>query len=224
MADLEFTRGFLYSQFINTPPYPKTPFTNQTIIVTGANSGLGLEAARHFVRLDAAKVILACRTISKGEKAKEDIIASLPQVKNAATVLDVWHLDLASYDSVKKFAKKAEGLERLDVLVENAGMYTYDFEITGEDESTITTNVVSTLLLGLLLLPKMRQTKERFNTLPRLTVVASFVHYLTEFPERHAEDIFGLLAEKEKANMGDRLVLASSNAHYTFRTMLRSSN
>ncbi|KAI9778379.1 MAG: hypothetical protein M1835_004957 [Candelina submexicana] len=202
-VDLEFMRGFFYSQFWNTPPYPRTPFTNQTIIVTGANSGLGLEAARHFVRLNAAKLILACRSISKGEKAKEAIVASLPHT-NAAKVAEVWHLDLASYDSVKQFAKRAEGLERLDVVVENAGIYTYDWMMTEDNESTITTNVVSTMLLGLLLLPKLRQTAVDFNTLPRLTFVASFVHYMTEFPERHADNIFDLVADKDKANMADR--------------------
>jgi retinol dehydrogenase-12 len=52
--------GILRSQFAHLP-YPTKKFTGQTIIVTSSNVGLGLEAARHFVRLDAAKVIIAVR-------------------------------------------------------------------------------------------------------------------------------------------------------------------
>jgi NAD(P)-dependent dehydrogenase (short-subunit alcohol dehydrogenase family) len=51
-------------------PLPTTSFKGQTIIVTGSNTGLGLEAARHFVRLDAPRVIIAIRSIKKGEDAK----------------------------------------------------------------------------------------------------------------------------------------------------------
>ncbi|KAI4250283.1 MAG: hypothetical protein L6R42_008780, partial [Xanthoria sp. 1 TBL-2021] len=49
----------LLSQLIYKPPPPTASFANKTIIVTGANTGLGKEAATHFVRLGAAKVILA---------------------------------------------------------------------------------------------------------------------------------------------------------------------
>ncbi len=54
-------------------PWPTTSFAEKTIIVTGANCGLGLEAARHFVRLGARKVVLGYRSVPKGEAAKEDI-------------------------------------------------------------------------------------------------------------------------------------------------------
>lgn len=47
----------LYNQLFKIPAYPVASFVGQTVIVTGSNVGLGLEAARHFVRLDAAKVI-----------------------------------------------------------------------------------------------------------------------------------------------------------------------
>lgn len=108
---------FLYSQLFITPTYPRTSCANKTIIVTGANVGLGKEAARHFVRLGAAKVILACRSVEKGEAAKKEIEAG----EKREGVVEVWSLDLQSFDSVKEFAKRAEGLERLDAVVENAG-------------------------------------------------------------------------------------------------------
>ena len=192
---------YLYSQLIFTPAYPKTKFTGQVIIVTGSNTGLGLEAARHFVRLDAKKVILAVRTIEKGEAAKDSILKS---EKKSADAVEVWKLDLSSYQSCKDFAQRAQGLERLDILVENAGIVTERFKITEEDESTITTNVVSPLLHALLLLPKLRETAVKFDTMSRLVFVTSFVHWLTKFEEQKEERIFEALADEQKSHMGPR--------------------
>lgn len=192
---------YIYSQLIFTPPYPKAKYTGQTVIVTGSNVGLGLEAARHFVRLDAKKVILAVRTPEKGEAAKESILKS---GKKTADVVEVWKLDLSSYQSSKDFAKRVQGLERLDVLVENAGIVTEDWKITEDNESTITTNVVSPVLHALLLLPKLRETAVKFNTLPRIVFVTSFVHWFTQFQEQKEKNIFEALADQSKANMANR--------------------
>ena len=115
------------------------------------------------MRLDAAKVILGVRNIEKGEEAKR----SIEQSTGRTGVVEVWQLDLAHYESVKDFAKRAQGLERLDILVENAGIVTFNFTMTEDNESTITTNVVSPVLHSLLLLPKLRETGAKFNTLPR---------------------------------------------------------
>lgn len=163
MPDMQTPLPFLRSQFFSIPPYPTKKYTSQTIIVTGSNAGLGLEASRHFVRLDAAKVILAVRNVEKGEAAKR----SIEQSTGRTGVVEVWQLDLAQYESVKSFTEKAMGLERLDVLVENAGIVTFQFKMMEEDESSVTTNVVSPVLHALLLLPKLRETGRRFNILPR---------------------------------------------------------
>jgi len=151
---------------------------------------MGLEAARYFVRLDAKKVILAVRTISKGETAKK----SIEESEKRTDVVTVWELNLSSYASVKEFASKAQSLERLDVLMENAGMYTFDFEIAEDNERTITVNVVSTFLLALLLLPKLRETAVAVKKPSVLNFTGSFVHKLTKFPERETEHIFSGLA------------------------------
>ncbi|KAI9874539.1 MAG: hypothetical protein M1830_009639 [Pleopsidium flavum] len=187
----------IYSQLFVTPPYPMKQITGQTIIVTGANCGLGLEAARHFVRLHAEKVILAVRNLEKGEAAKQ----SIETCEKRVDVVEVWQLDLASYESVKQFASRAEGLNRLDVVVENAGIATKKFSMMEDNESSITTNVISTFLLALLILPKLRDTAVKFDVLPRLVIVASFTHYLTQFPEGKTDNIFNTLNSKETANM-----------------------
>ena len=191
---------FLRSQVLTKLPYPTKKFTGQTIIVTGSNVGMGLEAARHFVRLDAAKVILAVRSITKGEAAKE----SIEESEKRPGVAEVWELDLAKYSSVKAFAERAMTLDRLDVVVANAGMYTFDFTMAEDNEITITVNVVSTFLLGLLLLPKLRETAVKFDKEVVLTFTGSFVHFMTQFPERKSENIFEALAVKQTARMNDR--------------------
>lgn len=118
MSTLAFLPSFLRSQFLQHPALPTTDCTGQTILVTGANVGLGKEAVRHFVRLNAARVILACRTPAKGAAARADIEATTQR----PGVVDVWPLDLANYASIRAFVQRAAtDLERLDVVVENAG-------------------------------------------------------------------------------------------------------
>ncbi|KAK4690832.1 hypothetical protein P7C71_g6046, partial [Lecanoromycetidae sp. Uapishka_2] len=197
---MSFMLNFIYEQLFLTLPHPTTSFSGQTIIVTGANVGLGLEAARHFTRLDAAKVILGVRNLEKGEAAKKDIEESTQR----QGVVEVWKLDLGSYESTKQFAKRAEGLKRLDAVVENAGIATGKYVVTEDNESTITTNVISTFLLGLLILPKLRETGTNFNTTPHLTIVSSEVHSFTTFPEKSSPEILKTLNDKETANMPDR--------------------
>lgn len=201
-----FALEYAYSQLIYTPTYPTKKFTGQTIIVTGSNVGLGLEAARHLVRLDAAKVILAVRSLEKGAEAKRSIEAS----ENKKGVVEVWQLDLSSYESVRQFVAKVQGLPRLDIVIENAGIYAFDFQLAEKDESTITVNVVNTMYLAFLLLPKLRETATKFNIEPVLTFTGSFVHYLTSFPERKEPNIFAGLRDPSKARMMDRYVLIFS--------------
>ncbi|KAI8623136.1 putative short-chain dehydrogenase/reductase family protein [Xylariaceae sp. FL1651] len=179
-------------------PYPNQSFSGLTIIVTGANSGLGLEAARHLARLNASKVILGVRNLEKGAAAKSSIIASTNKPQD---VVDVWKLDLASRTSVKAFAARAKSFERLDVVIENAGMLTHDFAIAEDNESTITVNVINTFLFALLVLPKLRHTLTRLNKEVVLTFTGSLVHWLAAFLERNSPNILDTLADKNKANM-----------------------
>lgn len=142
--------------------------------MTGANVGLGREAARHFCRLGAAKVVLACRDLDKGRAAGADIESSTSR----AGIVDVWQLDLGSFESVRQFCRRAETeLDRVDVVVENAGVAIGTYvECDGGFESTMAVNVVSTFLMALLLLPTLRRTAARFNVEPRLVVVSSDAH------------------------------------------------
>ncbi|RAL61592.1 hypothetical protein DID88_009630 [Monilinia fructigena] len=185
----DFLGRFLKSQY-KTLPYPCTSFAGQTTIVTGANTGLGLEAALHIVRLGAARVILACRTLSKGEAAAASISASLPSHK---TTIEVWQVDLTSYASVKEFCDKVNQLDRLDVMLENAGLAVPKYEEFEGMESTVTVNVMSTFLMALLVLPKLRESAAKFNITPRLTIVASDAHEQALFKEQFSPFILAAL-------------------------------
>lgn len=186
-------RNFFYNQLFTKPPYPTESFANQTIIVTGSNIGLGLEAARHFYRLGCAKLILAVRTVSKGQSAKEDIVQSVKH-RTDADVIEVWPLDLTSTESTLAFADGVKELPRVDVLLENAGINSRTWSVSEGFEDTIQVNVINTFLLALSLLPKLRETKANFaDALPHLVIVSSEGYRLTKFPEINAPDIYGRL-------------------------------
>jgi NAD(P)-dependent dehydrogenase (short-subunit alcohol dehydrogenase family) len=210
-----------WNQWTNTPASPTISFAGQTVIVTGANVGLGKEAARHIVRLGATKVILACRSVDKGEAAKTDI----EQSTKRPGAVEVWQLDLCSYESVKQFAARAQQLPRLDVLLENAAVATSKFVVAEDNESTITTNVVSMFLLALLLLPKLKETAAKYNVRPHLVVVTSEMHALTSMPERKAPpgQIFSTLNDKSKARMTDRYSVSKLLEVFVVRQLVADS-
>ena len=163
--------SFVKRQF--TPlPEPTASFANQTIIVTGSNVGLGLEAARYFGRLGAFKVILAVRSIAKGEEAARSIHQSIGK----EGICEVWQLDMGNWTSIQEFVRKVDGLERLDAVVENAGIATRKYVEMEGMESTIAVNVVGTFLLALNLMPILRRSGKKYGIVPRLVVTSSEVH------------------------------------------------
>lgn len=165
--------------------------------------------------LGAAKVILAVRTVSKGEAARESILQS---TKVNSSVVEIWSLDLQSHSSVTAFAERVNNeLPQLDIALLNAGIATDKFKLVEGDESTITTNVISTFLLGMLLLPKLKETAKKFPNAPKphLTFTSSEVHFMTTFPTGKDAlrdgtagigGVFGKLSDAEisRSQMADR--------------------
>lgn len=91
--------------------------SGKTFVITGSNSGIGLEAARVLAR-KGAEVVLACRSQEKGRRAMESIVAETPGAK-----VKLMSLDLASLRSVRAFADRFRSEHgRLDVLINNAGL------------------------------------------------------------------------------------------------------
>ncbi|KAJ5787637.1 hypothetical protein N7457_002627 [Penicillium paradoxum] len=197
--------GFLYSQLFVTPTSPTQSFAGQTVLVTGANVGLGLEAARHITRLGASRVILGVRNVAAGEEAKEDIERSTGR----SSVCEVWKVDLASYESVIAFAGRISQLPRLDAVILNAGIATAKFNTAEGYEQSITVNVINSLFLGLLLLPTLKATRQTDpSRTPRLSFVVSEVHAWVGFPEWIEDQPMKVLSNPEKAKMNERYQLS----------------
>jgi NAD(P)-dependent dehydrogenase (short-subunit alcohol dehydrogenase family) len=127
----------------------------RTVVVTGANSGIGLVAARELAR-HGARVVLAVRDTGKGEAAA----ASIPGTAG------VRRLDLADLASVREFAGAWEG--DLDVLINNAGVMATPERRTADGfELQFGTNHLGHFALTNLLLPQIRD---------RVVTVSSTAH------------------------------------------------
>ncbi|SPO01795.1 related to retinol dehydrogenase 14 [Cephalotrichum gorgonifer] len=149
----------------------------RTFVITGANTGLGYQATKHLVTLGAARVIIAVRNLPAGEKAKKEIEAATGRTG----VIDVWDIDLESYDSVKAFAKRAAtDLDRIDALVQNAGVFLTTNVRSGEHHLAVKVNVFSTFLLTVLLLPKLRDTAGKFGVVPHVSILASSMGFYSK--------------------------------------------
>ncbi len=100
----------------------------RTAIVTGANSGIGLEAARELAR-SGAHVVLACRNAEKGEAALRDMKATAPDAS-----VELAELDLGSLVSVKAFAARFTADQKgLDLLINNAGVMAPPRQMTADN-------------------------------------------------------------------------------------------
>jgi NAD(P)-dependent dehydrogenase (short-subunit alcohol dehydrogenase family) len=177
----------------------------KTYIVTGGNTGIGLETARHLVNFQAARVIISSRNVSAGEKAKADI----ERTTGRKGVVEVWQLDLASHASTKAFARKAASeLERIDALIQNAGVMVDKFELAEGHELSMTVNVISTMLLAVMLMPKLIETAQKYSIKPRIVFVSSALAFQAgkEMAKGGRTDIFKNLNDAKRADMAQRYV------------------
>ncbi|KAF2797225.1 putative short-chain dehydrogenase/reductase family protein [Melanomma pulvis-pyrius CBS 109.77] len=174
--------GIFYKQlFVHPKPILSTiQLSGQTAIITGANSGLGFEAARQLLHLGLSHLIMAVRSKIKGEAAASKLRSEFPSTK-----IEVSIVNLSDYDSITEFAKRCRDLEHIDFAILNAALQNSKFEKndnTGH-ESVFQTNYLSTTLLVLLLSSIMKEKKHRHGTRepPVLTVVGSDTMYLSKF-------------------------------------------
>src|ERR1700738_4397577 len=96
---------FLGRQLFTCPPALPTSLdlTGQTGIITGSNVGLGLAAADQLLSHGLINLILAVRSVQKGDNARNSLLESHPSANTS-----VWPLDLNSYQSIKKFVERCK--------------------------------------------------------------------------------------------------------------------
>jgi len=143
--------------------------TSKTIIVTGATSGIGKEAARVLAKR-GAHVILAVRNVKLGETVSAEILLESPTAR-----VDVMHLDLNSLTSVREFVEnfKAHKLP-LNILLNNAGLIYMKFRLSQDGvEETFAINHLGHFLLTNLLLDTMKSTAKETGVEGRIVNVAS---------------------------------------------------
>ncbi|KAJ6456427.1 hypothetical protein C8R45DRAFT_914010 [Mycena sanguinolenta] len=172
--------AMMKGQFNKLPPVAKADLTGKTVVVVGANTGLGFESVKHFAKMNPGRIILACRSQKKGQAAVEKIKAETGY-ENA----ELWIVDLADFSSVKSFADKFEkDGGRLDILVENAGVSIPQYEATKDGwETSLQVNSIATPLLAFLLLPRMVQTARDHGTESRIVVITSELHHWGSIPK-----------------------------------------
>ncbi len=142
--------------------------TGRVAIVTGANSGLGLETARQLAA-HGATVVLAVRSPERGAAAVDEIRSTVPDAR-----LELQRLDLASLASIREAADALRGAhDRVDVLVNNAGVLFTDRELTADGfELQFGTNHLGHFALTGLLLDRMLTTPDS-----RVVTVGSLGHW-----------------------------------------------
>ncbi|GAA1926100.1 oxidoreductase [Streptomyces sodiiphilus] len=141
--------------------------TGRTAVVTGANSGLGFVTARELARR-GAQVVLACRSEQRGRAALDRLLAEVPEA-NA----ELRRLDLADLESVRTFAG-SWGTDRLDVLVNNAGLMAVPYTRTADGfETQFGVNHLGHFALTGLLLDRLLATPGA-----RVITVSSLMHWL----------------------------------------------
>ncbi|KAF8549693.1 NAD(P)-binding protein [Imleria badia] len=166
--------GFVLDQWSTVPAVESVDLSGKTVVVVGANTGIGLEAAKHFARMCPTKLILGCRSESRGQSAVSEI-----ERATGFKACESWKVDLADFASVTSFGERFQReCDRLDILVMNAGVLAMEYEATVDGwESSLQVNHLGTALLSLLLLPRLVDTGKKFGSTSRLVIVASEVHY-----------------------------------------------
>ena len=145
------------------------PQKDKIVIITGANSGLGFETSKELAA-KGATIIMACRNLDSAEEAKQLIISEHPEAN-----LVIKHLDLASLESIMKFAEefKAE-FSRLDILYNNAGLMAIPHMITEDGfEMQFGVNYLAHFALTGLLLDVLEKTSDS-----RIVSLSSVFHLI----------------------------------------------
>lgn len=189
----------------NRPPPADLSLKGQTALITGANSGLGLATAKVLLQHGLSRLVIACRSVDKGQQAAARLRAKYEA--SGAEIL-VWELDMLSYDSIQRLVKRCQmdlhplkdsaSGRGLDIAILSAGVAQAEFELnesTGH-EVMMQTNYLSTALLAFLLLPVLKA--KRTQKPGRLTIVASSTGLTTAFANRNEDPLLPTFDDRKQ--------------------------
>ncbi|KAG1889941.1 NAD(P)-binding protein [Suillus subluteus] len=203
-------------------PLPRELVDGKTVVIAGANVGLGLEASAHVANKKPSLLIATCRDKVKCEQTLKVLHERCAGTRPAS--LDSWPLELSSFDNVRSFVDRfnAEGPKRLNILVANAGTFKPVYTRTQDDwevmsalisshvsfqfanvNERLQVNYLSMALLSILLLPQLLHSATCDDP-SRLVLVSSLGHYLAEpvlTGSRNWDHVLGTIsAEKFRAS------------------------
>lgn len=140
---------------------------HQTVVTTGASSGIGFQTALHFART-GARVVLACRSLDKAREAQRQIQLEAPRAETIVLPLDVSELD-----SIRMFGRMfGQQIGEADILVNNAGIVALPLTRTSAGhELLLATNYLGAFALTATLLPYLAK-----SAVPRVVNVGSIAH------------------------------------------------
>ncbi|KAI0146159.1 hypothetical protein GGR57DRAFT_506681 [Xylariaceae sp. FL1272] len=179
---------FWHNQFRAQPQWPSKDanLSGQTAIVTGSNTGLGYEAAIQLLELKLSHLIVAVRSVDRGQTAASAMRAQFPNAR-----IDVWQLDMHSYASNSSFLETIES--------------------TGHEEM-FQVNYLSTFFLLIQLLPVLKS-KRQPGKPAHVTISSAALTLHAKFLQKHKNPLFPALDAPENYDRGDNYETSKLLAH-----------
>lgn len=146
----------------------------KTVIITGANSGIGKSTTSELFKL-GARVIMACRNKDETQKVIDEFRTLYPQ---SSGELLFRHLDLSSFASIKEFANQInKEQEQVHILINNAAIFGAPIDTTVDGfEVNVQVNHLSPALLTILLLPKLQENSNSESVSNKVIMVSSTLY------------------------------------------------
>ncbi|KAL3471260.1 hypothetical protein BJX99DRAFT_250590 [Aspergillus californicus] len=182
-----FPLYFMKMLFTSQPQAPSSlNLTGQTGIITGGYTGLGYACAEALLTHKLSHLIITVRDEKKGNAAAATLRKQYP-----TATIEVWLLDMLSYDSIQAFVKRTQDLQRIDFVILNAGVATGSFRLSESTnhEETFQVNYLSTVLLTFLLLPILKE-KHAPGKPARITMVGTGTAQTAHFAEINETPLF----------------------------------
>ncbi|XP_028253375.1 retinol dehydrogenase 14-like [Parambassis ranga] len=193
-------RLFPQQKAVKLLQYPADTMRGKTVIVTGANSGIGKAVSAELVKLQA-RVIMACRDLRSAEEAAQDIKKEAGPEHGQVVIK---HLDLASLKSVREFCEEINKEEsKIDVLINNAGIYQCPYTKTKDGfEMQLGVNHLGHFLLTHLLLDILKASAPS-----RIVVVSSklYKHGQINFDDLNSENNYDKAACYSQSKLANLL-------------------